>query len=85
MEDPVSRQDDFGPRTPRPRAASLLSPRERQIVRLIAEGCTNAQIAARLHLKPQTVKNQLTAIYEKLHVKNRLELALHAVRHGLQG
>ena len=64
------------------RAAFALTPREAQLVRLVAQGCTNAEIAERLHLKPQTVKNQLTAIYEKVHVRNRLELAVYAMRHG---
>lgn len=60
-----------------------LTPRERQIVKLVVEGCSNQQIAARLRIRPQTVKNQLSAIYAKSGVRNRLQLAVFALRRGL--
>ena len=62
---------------------TTLSPRERKIVRLVAEGCSNQQIATRLKLRPQTVKNQLSIIYSKLRLKRRSQLVLYAVRHEM--
>jgi len=60
-----------------------LSPRERQIVTFITAGCSNQQIAARLGLKTQTVKNHLCRLYSKLGVSNRVHLAVYAVAHGM--
>jgi DNA-binding NarL/FixJ family response regulator len=62
---------------------SGLTPRERQIIRVLAAGATNREIAARLGLSEQTVKNRLSVIYGKLGVRNRLEAVVHARRHGL--
>ena len=59
-----------------------LTPREREIVRSIARGRTNREVAEDLGISEQTVKNQLTVVFQKLHVKNRLELAVYAMRHG---
>jgi DNA-binding CsgD family transcriptional regulator len=56
-----------------------LTRRERQILKLVVEGCTNAPIAVRLHLRTQTVKNQLSVLMEKAGVKNRVKLAVYAV------
>ena len=58
------------------------SPRERQIVVLITTGCSNREIAARMGLRTQTVKNHLCRIYRKLGVPNRVQLAVFAVGHG---
>lgn len=52
------------------------SPRERQIVSLLASGCANQEIANRLGLRLQTVKNNLSRIYRKLGVPNRVQLAV---------
>jgi len=49
------------------------SPRERQIVRFIVEGCSNQEIANRMGLRLQTVKNHLSRIYEKIGVHSRAE------------
>jgi DNA-binding NarL/FixJ family response regulator len=62
--------------------AQKLTPREREIVRSIARGRTNREVAEDLGISEQTVKNQLTVVFQKLHVKNRLELAVYAMRHG---
>lgn len=59
------------------------SPRERQIVRFIAEGCSNQEIANRMGLRLQTVKNHLSRIYKKVGVPNRVQLAVFAVGSGL--
>lgn len=58
------------------------SPRERQIVAFITAGCSNREIAARMGLRTQTVKNHLCRIYRKLGVPNRVQLAVFAVGHG---
>ena len=62
---------------------SLLTPRERQIVTLLLEGCTNRTIATRLGITDQTVKNQLSTLYQKVGVGSRLELVLVAMRSDL--
>jgi DNA-binding NarL/FixJ family response regulator len=59
------------------------SPRERQIVRFIVEGCSNQEIANRMGLRLQTVKNHLSRIYHKVGIPNRVQLAVFAVGHGL--
>jgi DNA-binding NarL/FixJ family response regulator len=60
-----------------------LTRRERQIVTLLMEACSNKEIASRLGVKDQTVKNQLSALYQKARVSSRLGLVLFAQRHGL--
>ncbi len=50
---------------------------------LICEGLQNADISARLHISAITVRNHLSAIFSKLGVTGRLELAIYAFRHGL--
>jgi DNA-binding NarL/FixJ family response regulator len=57
-----------------------LTYRQQQIVDLVLEGANNRQIAERLGLSQQTIKNQLTTIYQKLGISNRLQLAMLAVR-----
>lgn len=71
----------FVPREERPAAA--LSPRERQIVELMAQGSTNGEIAGELHLSPHTVKDHASAVYRKLGVRNRAEAVRRAERLGL--
>ena len=56
-----------------------LTPREREIVSLIVTGASNKDIAWQLGLNEQTVKNHLRKVFDKLHVANRVELALTAV------
>jgi pimeloyl-ACP methyl ester carboxylesterase/DNA-binding CsgD family transcriptional regulator len=51
-----------------------LTPRERDLVELLAQGIDNAQIAARLSLSEKTVKNHITSIFMKLEVENRSQL-----------
>jgi DNA-binding NarL/FixJ family response regulator len=60
-----------------------LTEREQDILRLVAQGYDNQQIAAQLHLSEKTVRNRLSIIFEKLHVNNRTQAALYALRQGL--
>jgi DNA-binding NarL/FixJ family response regulator len=62
---------------------SELSEREIQVLRLIANGKDNAQIAAELHISPKTVKNHISNILMKLQIQNRIQAAVYAVRGGL--
>src|SRR5919199_5175788 len=56
-----------------------LTPRELEIVAAVAAGYSNKEMATRFSLSQETVKHHLTRIYNKLHVTNRLELALFAI------
>ena len=58
-----------------------LTPRQQRLLRALLAGLTNRQIAGRLGLREQTVKNQLSVLYGKLGVRSRLELAVRAGRH----
>ena len=64
------------------RIASL-TPREREIIGQVAQGQGTHAIADMLFISEKTVRNHLASIYEKLHVSERLELALYATKHGL--
>ncbi|MFD3452012.1 response regulator [Streptomyces sp. NPDC058691] len=70
------------PRTTSP-ATSDLSSRETEVVRLVADGMTNAEIAAALFVSLGTVKTHLGNIQTKLAARNRVEIALWAWRSGL--
>jgi DNA-binding NarL/FixJ family response regulator len=61
------------------KGASLLSAREQDVVRWVAEGLTNREIADRLELSEHTIKNYLFRIFEKLGISNRMELMLYVV------
>jgi len=60
-----------------------LSPREKQVTQLVAQGSSNKEIAAALTISETTVKAHLRAILEKLHVKNRAQAAAKAMSRGL--
>jgi DNA-binding NarL/FixJ family response regulator len=60
-----------------------LTERELDILRLVAEGCDNDEIAERLYLSPRTVKNHVSSILAKLDMDNRVQAAVYAVRKGL--
>ena len=57
----------------------LLTKREEEVVRLVAEGLQNREIAKELKLSEHTIKNYLFHIFEKLGVSSRVELVLYAV------
>ena len=64
--------------------SSPLSEREKQVVELISQGFKNKEIAERMFISEQTVKNHLHNIFDKLGVSDRLELALYAIHKNLQ-
>ncbi len=65
------------------RERSPLSTREREIVGLVAQGYKNKEMAEKMFISEQTVKNHLHNIFDKLGVSDRLELALYAIHKGL--
>lgn len=87
---------DRGPMPPGPRpgrwpghdwgiraeAFHTLTPREREILALLARGFTNREIAGRLFISLHTVKNHVSNIYKKLGSADRTRVALTAVREG---
>jgi DNA-binding NarL/FixJ family response regulator len=71
------RPSDGGPGT-----GVSLSPREMEILELICQGASNKEIAKRLGISYQTVKNHVTAILHKLGVSDRTQAVLYALKHG---
>jgi DNA-binding NarL/FixJ family response regulator len=61
-----------------------LSPREIEVLRLVAAGWTNERVAEHLYLSARTVQTHLTSIYRKLDVANRTEATRIALAHGLK-
>ena len=62
---------------------SVLTARELDVVKLVAQGYDNKEIAGELYLAEGTVRNQISKILEKLELKDRTQLAVYAVKHGL--
>jgi DNA-binding NarL/FixJ family response regulator len=62
---------------------SELSPREREIIRLIAQGFSNRGIGQHLALSEKTIKNHVSHIFAKIHCTARSQAAVHAIRIGL--
>jgi DNA-binding NarL/FixJ family response regulator len=60
-----------------------LTPREEEVVKLIAEAYTNAQIAATLHVSEKTVESHRANVLRKLGMRDRVELVRYAIRRGL--
>jgi len=60
-----------------------LTPREREIVELVAHGLRNAEVAKRLTITEDTVKSHLNNVFQKLNVRDRVQLTLYALRHGI--
>ena len=67
------------------RAEDALSEREKEVLLLIAQGCTNKEIAAKLIVSPYTARNHVIRILDKLGLSRRSEAAAQAVRLGLTG
>ena len=60
-----------------------LSPRELQVLQLIARGLENSEIAEWLNISPRTAKNHVSSVLAKLGLPSRVQAAIYAVRHGL--
>lgn len=63
---------------------SLLTPRQRQVIHLVAEGLSNKEIAARLDIAVHTVKTHVHTVLTTLQVRSRLELAVLVYRANLE-
>lgn len=66
-----------------PEQRSALTAREEEVLKLVGEGASNREIAHRLFISENTVKNHLRNILQKLHFENRVQAAAYAIRHGL--
>lgn len=60
----------------RERLLALLTPREREVLRLVAAGCSNKEVARRAEMQEKTVKHHMTRILQKLNARNRTEAAM---------
>jgi DNA-binding NarL/FixJ family response regulator len=65
------------------RIVEQLTPRERDLLRLLAEGLDDAAISERLYISPKTVRNQMVGLLAKLSVDSRLQALVLAARHGI--
>ena len=81
MASPKSTPDNLNTADPQ----VSLTRRERDILRLLAQGLSNKEIAAQLCLSEKTVKNRVSEILSKLGMHNRTQAAIWAVEHGLGG
>jgi len=92
-EAPISRSlaakilDEFAKTSKRGDSLNKVSPgltaREKEVLQLLVEGASNKDIAKKLNITENTVKNHLRNIMEKLHLQNRVQLAVYALRKGI--
>jgi signal transduction histidine kinase/DNA-binding CsgD family transcriptional regulator len=78
----IGRGTSLKARFPFPHQSTLLTQREREILRFIAQGWTNGRIALKLAISRETVKSHVHHIMQKLHVHDRTQAAVIATRHG---
>jgi DNA-binding NarL/FixJ family response regulator len=74
-------RDLGGPARTGPKGVGLLTGREVEVLGLLGEGLTNAEIAARLYISTKTAGNHVSNLLAKLHLRSRQEAAAYAVRH----
>lgn len=77
------RKPKFQKGSPETNGLEPLSEREQQVLELVAQGLSNSEIAEKLYLSENTVKKYLHIILEKLHLNNRVEAAIYAIKEGL--
>jgi len=82
VEQRVGRYITYPADAPATEALTPLSPREMEILELVTRGASNKEIAFRLNISQQTVKNHMTAILRMLRVADRTQAAVYALRHG---
>lgn len=70
-------------RAPDTTMTACLSEREREVLRLLGKGLSNAEIAGRIFLSEGTVRNYVSSIFEKLGLEDRTQAAIFAIRYGL--
>ena len=79
--------EEYGSTSDEPHASSEyripLTEREQQVLELLVEGLSNAEIAVRAYLSVNTIKKHIKNILEKLHLNNRVKAAVYAIREGL--
>jgi DNA-binding NarL/FixJ family response regulator len=73
----------FRPVPPEEPRADGMTPREVEVLTLLAQGCTYDEVARVLSISTNTVRTYIRSIYEKLHVSTKTEAALEAIRRGL--
>ena len=79
----LTRPQTAPPTSPEAAKIATLTEREREVITLVGEGLRNKHIAERLYISEATVRHHLTAIFAKLEVADRFELAVYAYQHGL--
>ncbi len=80
---PRRRRPAAPPGAPPRRRHDDLSPREEEVLQLIADGCSTPEVARQLYISQKTVKNHLASIYQKLDARDRTQAVLQAVRMGI--
>ena len=81
----IARLDRSGTGAPGQDDGTILSPHEREVAALLAEGLSNAELASRLYISPRTAAVHVSNILAKLGMSSRAEVAAWAVRTGLAG
>jgi DNA-binding CsgD family transcriptional regulator len=79
--EPLPEATPIGPEPSAPSPADGLTQREREVALLVADGLRSREVAERLGIASQTVKSHLKTIFDKLGVRNRVELARRLVQH----